>query len=105
MKKKKKWWGVYFLLILLLINLILNSPYFIKPTITKMGCPCKGISGTRSCNTIMRPQIITILLFTLEIRCRGTEYIVCTSGAIQETYYEMDKGCSFNWYFLKMRLN
>lgn len=75
-----------------------------EPSITSTNCPCYGTTDVLPCNTIIRTQMITILIFTLEIRCRGTEYISCLSGAIRETNYKMDKGCAFDFYFFNKKL-
>ena len=91
-----------YILIIILLGIIIGLLIPNSKSTTLLACPCRGVEGERSCNTIHEGNFIFVTgLFNIVRECKGTEIIVCHDDSQINEYNEIDyNNCKIRFYIL-----
>lgn len=105
---KKQFFILTIILTLIIIGFIIGlsiSKFGVGQTL--IACPCQGINGQRTCNTVTwgDPIFISGILNIVQ-QCNTKEIIICENGIeVDKNIDFKDKDCKTKWYFFWSNIN
>ena len=101
----KKIIGIIIIIIAIgwIIGLFLNEN---NQGCTELGCPCRGVTGERSCNTCFSSNTIFATgILNVVKQCRSSEIITCENNVqIDSRIDSENKNCRTDWYIFGFNL-